>query len=156
MNDWVEISIDEKWKYFVNSQGQIKRRARVSPNNRLYLDKILDLKSDSKGYIKIGLVTSGGIVYKYLHRIVAEIFLENPNNYQYVLHIDGNKLNNSVENLKWSKDNMNLRKNHSRLIEKDIEEIKKILPKYSDSIIGRVFKVDRKTIYDIRNGLTWT
>ena len=156
MNEWVEISIDEKWKYFVNSQGQINRKARVSPNNRLYLDKILDLKPDSKGYIKIGLVTSGGIVYKYLHRIVAEIFLENPNNYQYVLHIDGNKLNNSVENLKWSKDNMNLRKNHSRLTEKDIEEIKKILPKYSDSIIGRVFKVDRKTIYDIRNGLTWT
>lgn len=156
MNEWVEISIDEKWKYFVNSQGQIKRKARVSPNNRLYLNKILDLKPDSKGYIKIGLVTSGGIVYKYLHRIVAEIFLENPNNYQYVLHIDGNKLNNSVENLKWSKDNMNLRKNHSRLTEKDIEEIKKILPKYSDSIIGRVFKVDRKTIYDIRNGLTWT
>lgn len=156
MNDWVEISTAKKWRYFINSQGQIKRKAMVSSNNRLYLDKILELKPDSKGYIRVGLITIDGLVYKYLHRIVAEIFLENPNNYQYVLHIDGNKLNNSVENLKWSKDNMNLRKNHSKLTEKDIEEIKKILPKYSDSIIGRVFKVDRKTIYDIRNGLTWT
>ena len=36
-----------------------------------------------------------------IHRLVAEAFCENPNNYTIVHHIDGNKLNNNANNLKW-------------------------------------------------------
>ena len=38
---------------------------------------------------------------KSVHRIVAEAFLPNPDNLPYVHHIDGNRLNNKLENLKW-------------------------------------------------------
>lgn len=38
---------------------------------------------------------------KSIHRLVAETFLPNPDNLPYVYHIDGNRLNNKLENLKW-------------------------------------------------------
>lgn len=37
----------------------------------------------------------------YIHRLVARCFIENPNNYAEVNHIDGNKANNNVSNLEW-------------------------------------------------------
>lgn len=44
-----------------------------------------------------------------IHRIVATAFIENPNNFPQVNHIDENKLNNCVNNLEWcsAKTNMN-------------------------------------------------
>ncbi|CAL6089782.1 HNH_endonuclease [Hexamita inflata] len=43
--------------------------------------------------------------YKMLcvHRLVAEAFIENPNNYKFVKHIDGDIRNNHVSNLQWCK-----------------------------------------------------
>ncbi len=37
----------------------------------------------------------------YTHRLVAECFVENPENYTEIDHIDSNKLNNSADNLRW-------------------------------------------------------
>lgn len=37
----------------------------------------------------------------FVHRIVASLFLDNPNNYPQVNHKDSNPMNNSVDNLEW-------------------------------------------------------
>lgn len=53
------------------------------------------------GYTRI--VTCGDDIYKrwLIHRLVALVFLENPNNYKEINHKDENKLNNASYNLEW-------------------------------------------------------
>lgn len=43
-----------------------------------------------------------------VHRLVAQYFIPNPNNYTQVNHIDGNKNNNDVSNLEWCSNRMNV------------------------------------------------
>ena len=60
---------------------------------------------------------------RYLHRIVAELFIPNPRNHKFVRHIDNSqegKLNNSVENLAWGSATINaLLRNNSLNVDED-------------------------------------
>ncbi|WKV20428.1 HNH homing endonuclease [Pseudomonas phage 16Q] len=66
------------------------------------------LTKDKKTY-KVMCLTLGGINKTYyVHRLVAETFIPNPDNLPVVNHIDGVKTNNSVENLEWCTDSDNV------------------------------------------------
>lgn len=54
-----------------------------------------------KGYLYVDLYESGRHGRFYIHRLVANAFIPNPQNKPYVNHIDGNPHNNLVENLEW-------------------------------------------------------
>ena len=56
---------------------------------------------NSSGYLKVVLRHNKQSKNKYLHRLIAEHFIENPTNAPMVNHKDGNKLNNHVSNLEW-------------------------------------------------------
>ena len=54
-----------------------------------------------KGYHRLELVTLNGRKHFLVHRLVAQAFIPNPENKPQVNHINGNKNDNSVENLEW-------------------------------------------------------
>lgn len=56
---------------------------------------------DGSGYYKIDLCKNGKIYHKRIHRLVAAAFIDNPNNFDCINHINGIKTDNRVENLEW-------------------------------------------------------
>ncbi len=66
----------------------------------------------NSGYARVTLKIKGKAIARLLHRIIAEAFIENPENKREVNHIDGNRLNNMLSNLEWVTSSEN--KQHSR------------------------------------------
>ena len=64
-------------------------------------NKYLKGAINSKGYLRVELHLNKKIKKFFVHRLVAEYFVENPLNKEQVNHIDGNKLNNNMNNLEW-------------------------------------------------------
>ena len=63
--------------------------------------RILKPMKDNNGYLFVRLSKDGKHTTFNIHRLVAEHFLDNPNNYKEVNHKDENKTNNVVTNLEW-------------------------------------------------------
>lgn len=74
----------------------------------LFRKRYLSPANNGIGYLFVRLRKEGRFYTKYLHRLVAENFIPNPNNLPQVNHIDCNKSNCNISNLEWvtEKENM--------------------------------------------------
>ena len=111
---------NEVWKdikgypgYQISNYGRIwsskqhGRYMKPTPNNR--------------GYLQINLIAKNGKRKKELvHRLVAIAFIDNPNNYTEVHHIDANASNNTADNLEWinHKNNLNQKERLEKIYKK--------------------------------------
>ena len=89
----------ENWKAVNGYEGlyEVSDKGRVKGLKR---NRILKNIVDSLGYVRVSLCKENKPKAHKIHRLVAEHFLK-PSEYKVVNHIDGNKENNSVENLEW-------------------------------------------------------
>lgn len=64
-------------------------------------ERILKQGRRIDGYADVSLSFKGQTILHCVHRLLAEAWIPNPNNYNYVNHIDLDKTNNSLNNLEW-------------------------------------------------------
>ena len=75
--------------------------------------KFLKPELINSGYLSIRLYEKGKTTRFLLHRLLALQFIDNPDNLACVDHIDRNKLNNSLDNLRWVSYSQNCRNKNS-------------------------------------------
>lgn len=164
-------------RYEVSNLGRVKSLERIDRYNRKIEEKILAPRKHTGGYLRVQLSKKDF----YIHRLVAEAFIPNPENKSQVNHIDGNKRNNRVDNLEWNtplennlhairtglskKDRDFMIKmanceNHKKAIAKrreftkeQIIEIRK--SQETDTILAKRYNISRGQIYSIKHYRTY-
>ena len=63
--------------------------------------KIMKPRLDKNGYYRVTLRKDKMIYYPHIHRLLGKTFLSNPNNYPCIDHINQNKEDNNLQNLRW-------------------------------------------------------
>lgn len=90
MEEWKLLS-GYYYNYYISNKGRVKKD-----------NYILSLQKHHRGHLRVSLrLSNGSYKLERVHRLVALAFIDNPNNYPLVNHIDGDMENNSVENLEW-------------------------------------------------------
>lgn len=103
----------EKWKdipgyegmYQAHPDGMIKSVERTvthkNGNVHVYPEIVLKQKIDKDGYCVVTLYRNSERKYYNVHRLIAQTFIENPDNLPCINHKDFNRSNNCINNLEW-------------------------------------------------------
>lgn len=133
-------------------------------------NKFLKPRKHTGGYLRVSLNSKD----HYIHRLVAEYFIDNPNEYKEVNHIDADKTNNNFINLEWCTRKENIKhsvklglnyvpnlkgENHgsSKLKKDQVIQIKELYEtgNYYQWELGEMFGVCESQIGNIVRGEAW-
>lgn len=94
VNCTVEWKIHPEFqKYLFSSDGKVKNKS---------TDSLLEGCNNNDGYKIVKLRNNNDEpLIRLIHRLIAEIYVDNPNNFTFIKHIDEDKLNNNYNNLQW-------------------------------------------------------
>ena len=154
--------------YFVSDDGVVFSRPRRGSKGGALLQQL-----NSNGYLCVDLRLGKKKKKELVHRLVALAFLENPENKLCVNHKDGNKKNNSVENLEWCSHSDNMKhaivtglnvvpvltgEKHPRnkLSEEEVRQIRTLHNNGATcSIIAKKFCITKRQVYNIIKNKHW-
>lgn len=105
--EWRDI-VGYEGRYQVSNLGRVRSLPSFDSLGRNINGKILSPVNESNGYAQVTLCNKAGHRGVSVHRLVAVAFLENPNSFPDINHIDENKKNNRVENLEWCSKSYNI------------------------------------------------
>jgi hypothetical protein len=163
----------EEWRPVVGFEGlyEVSNLGRIKRSSASYRKKPGDLvKTPFDGkYLRCNLWRDGKCRSVLLHRVVAAAFLGMPGPTDQVNHIDGNKLNNRIENLEWTSPSGNIQhalrfglkdsgETHefAKLTEADIRDIRCALDRgVSGAELARKYGVTKSNISCIKHGRSW-
>jgi hypothetical protein len=169
---WKDIDGYE-YMYQVSNLGNIRSLDRYleTSNGKCVFKRgqLIKKCNHTGGYHLVMLHNNGITKNKFVHRLVAESFLDNKSGKRCVNHLNGNKKDNRVSNLEWVshkensihafKNDLNVsgsRHPNSVLVEDDVKKIRIMLDmSLSESKIASYFNVNRVTINRIRNKTSW-
>lgn len=160
MTNWKQIS-SLNGLYSASDTGLIKRNAGIvigKDGRKMNIaEKILKPYSRERGYLTVNACIDSSHKPIFVHRLVAEAFLPNPQNKPFINHIDNNPANNRVDNLEWCTQTENMQHSliQGRMIVPEsktidlakLEQIKSLLKQgLSKREISRRLNVCRNTI----------
>lgn len=102
MENWKDVKGFEGL-YQVSDQGRIKRTTK---------NRCLKKSITVHGYERVTLSKAGEISYHYVHRLLADHFIENPRGHNIVDHINIDRSDNRLDNLRWVSSSENSRNAH--------------------------------------------
>lgn len=112
--------IDRNSNYSINEQGQVR-----NDTTNLIKKPFINKKN---GYLIIDLYKNNKSQKVPIHRLLAEAFIDNPKNKPTVDHIDGNRKNNAISNLRWA----TYSENNSRFNTNGVRSEQVIVTKYAE------------------------
>lgn len=157
MEIWKQIKGYEEL-YEVSNLGNVRSKDKTiiqdaknnSKSTHLYKGKTLKPMLQNNGYYTVTLCYNQKYKIVGVHRLVAQAFIPNPDNKPQVNHIDGNKMNNCVDNLEYctAKENMQhaFKNNLINLnTEKRKEAVKLAISKAIKSNCKKVVRINTNT-----------
>lgn len=155
----------EYWKQVVGTRYLVSINGEVS---NMDTQRILELNEDQNGYITVNLYDPEKRTVR-VHRLVAEVFVANPDNKPVVNHLNGIKSDNRYTNLVWATSTENLQHAYdtglkskgselswSKLTESDVEQIKLMFIAGNRSCdIARQFGIAEGSVSNIKKGRAW-
>lgn len=100
MEEWRDIKGYEGL-YQISNEGRVKSLKRITRNNHTVDSKIRKPKIDKDGYCCVSLWIDGISKEHFIHRLVAQAFIPNPENKPCIDHINCVRSDNRLENLRW-------------------------------------------------------